>query len=178
MQPVRKELELRELQIEMLGDLETDMSDMSEQILDTFFNNDPREDPRIPRGSERSGRRTQDRRKAIQKINSQGEKLAKVILDSDQTKRFSQVHLQYEGTRALGRQPFRDQLGVTDEQYKEIRGLLPPQDDRSTLGRPEKNLDQSVMALLSKEQQVKLKELRGKPFEFPLRWSPWYRRSR
>jgi hypothetical protein len=175
MQPVRKELELRKLQIDMMGDLDDDMSD---QIRAAFSNRGPQGNPRSPRGGAGWQRLLEERFKAIQQIRDQGEKLARVILDSDQTARFGQVRLQYEGTRALARRQFRDQLGVTDEQFKKIRGLLPAQNDRSTLGRPEKNLDESVLALLSEEQQVKLRELRGQVFEFPLQPPSRFRRSR
>jgi len=170
MQPVREELELSELQIEMLGDLQTDLRI---HLRAAYFNRGSRA---APRGQGNGGRpeTTPD----IQKIRDQGEKLAGIILDTDQTKRFRQVRLQYEGTRALGRRQFRDQLGVTDKQFEEIWVLLQKQDDRSTLGRPEKNLDESVLALLSEEQQVKFKELRGKAFEFPLRRSSGFGRPR
>ena len=170
MPPVHKELDLRKLQIEMLGDLRSDMSDQFRAA----FSSGGRGRPRGPGGSEGS-QRTRDRDNAVQKIRVRGEKLASVILDADQTKRFHQVRLQYEGTRALSRRPFRDQLGVTDEQFKKIEVLLPAPDDRSTLGRPEKNLDESVLALLSEEQQVKFKELRGETFELPLQLSPRFR---
>ncbi|MAD81232.1 MAG: hypothetical protein CMJ50_10365 [Planctomycetaceae bacterium] len=169
MPPVRKELELRKLQIDMLDDLQ---ADLGQQRRAAFFSGGPLELPGGRRGPEGSGQALQDgldkMQAEVEKIRVQGEKLVTVILDSGQTNRLSQVRLQYEGTRALDRREFRDQLGVTDEQFKKIQELRRTEDDPSPLRRRQKKLDEPVLALLNQGQQVKFKELQGEAFEFPL----------
>ena len=156
MPPVRKELQ----------------ADLGQQRRAAFSSSGPLELPRGRRGPEGSEQALQDgldkMHAEVQKIRLQGEKLVTVILNSGQTKRLSQVRLQYEGTRALDRREFRDQLGVTDEQFKKIQELRQTEDDPSPLRRRQKKLDEPVLALLNQGQQVKFKELQGEAFEFPL----------
>ena len=90
MPPVRKELELRKLQIDMLDDLQ---ADLGQQRRAAFFSGGPLELPGGRRGPEGSGQALQDgldkMQAEVEKIRVQGEKLVTVILDSGQTNRLA-----------------------------------------------------------------------------------------
>ncbi len=173
MSPVRKELELSRLQIEMLDDLQ---ADLGEQRRAVFSSSDPLRIPGDPAGQ--GGREDSDQaaknrfdamREATEKIRAQGEKLVAVILDSNQSKRLQQLRLQDEGTRAFDRQELREQVGVTEAQFEQIKALRRTEDDPSlSRRRRQQKVDEAVLALLDEAQQAKFKELKGKVFEFPL----------
>lgn len=177
MPPVRKELGLSRLQIEMLDDLQ---ADLGEQRRAVFSGGDPLRIPGDPAGSEESDQAGSDRfdamREAAEKIRAQGEKLVAVILDSGQSERLQQLRLQDEGTRAFDRQEFREQLGVTEAQFEQIREIRRTNDDPSlSRRRRQQKVDEAVLALLDEAQQAKFKELKGKAFMFPLQLPPDFR---
>lgn len=164
MPAVRKEIGLRPLQIEILADLQ---ADLGEQRRAAFSTGDPLGLPDFP------GRDSRDRfdamRERIQNLRTQGEKLISVVLDANQNERLHQLRLQDEGTRALDRQEFREQLGVSDEQFEKIQTARRTEDDPSlSRRRRQKRVDDAVLGLLSQEQQAKFQEQQGEPFDFPL----------
>lgn len=173
MPPVRTELALRPLQIKTLEDLQADLGEQRRAVLSSGDPLGLSEGPGAGRDTDEPERGTQARfeamRDAAEKVRMQGEKLVTVILDDSQMKRLNQLRLQDEGARAFDRREFREQLGVTDEQYQQIQQLLRGEVDASLSRlRRQQKLNDAVLALLNQEQQIKFKELQGEAFEFPL----------
>lgn len=170
MPTIRKELALRPLQIEMLDDLR---ADLTEQRRVAFSNGSALDLPRGRREDEESNQAMQDRinafREYARKIRLQGERLISVVLSSDQLERLNQLRLQDEGTRAFDRAEFREQLKVTDEQYKKLQELRRAAFDPSrSQQRRQQKFDQAMLAVLDDEQRSKFDELQGEAFAFPL----------
>ena len=172
MPTVRKEIGLSASQIEILTDLQ---ADLTAQRRVAFSSGGPLDslDPRRRPGSDNREQESRDRfdamREAVEKIREQGEKLVAVILDKKQVTRLNQLRIQDEGTRALDRAAIREQVGVTDEQFAQIRDLRRADVD-PTLSRRRRQqlLDKDVLALLDEGQRAKFNELKGPAFEFPL----------
>ncbi len=171
MLPVRNEIGLRPLQIEMLDDLQADLAEQRRAVHAGAGRLEIPDQQRSPEAIDEATRqRLEAMRTAIQRTRQQSEQLIAVILDSQQAKRIEELRLQDEGTRALDRQELRDQLNVTDEQFREIQELRLAALNRSrSPGRRQRDLDRRVLELLTAEQQRKFIELQGEPFEFPLR---------
>jgi len=170
MPPIKKELALRPIQIEMLSDLQ---ADLTEQRRAAFSRDDSFDFPGGRRGNENSDQAERDRfnamRESAQKIRVQGETLIAVILDTNQMKRLNQLRLQDEGARAFDRQEFRDQLKVTEEQFKKLQEIRQADFDSSrSRQRRRQKLDEAMLAVLDSEQRSKFDELQGEAFAFPL----------
>ncbi len=109
------------------------------------------------------------------------------ILSTEQMTRLSQIFLQQQGAGALAQADVAAALKLSEEQQAKISKLL---DDFRQAARPARNagadatdrqavrqqmrqrnqqLDQDIMAILTTDQQAKLKELKGTAFEMPQR---------
>ena len=173
MPQVSKELGLRNTQLEMLNDLRADLGEQQRAV---FSGSRPVDIPADP-GRVDPEQAVRDRYDAIQadilKIHRQGEKLIAVILDPKQTERLNQLRLQEEGSRALIREEIREKLELTDEQFAKLQALgQVSRDPSASRRRLQQKLDQDMQAVLSEAQQVKFKELKGDPFQFPLSVPP------
>lgn len=119
-----------------------------------------------------------------QRLKASKEALAKV-LSAEQMSRLTQIYLQQQGTRALSEPDVAASLQLTPEQQTKIAGVLNEfgqgarpgggagqgQVDRAALRERMRErraqLDKDVMAILTAEQQAKLKDLQGTPLELP-----------
>ncbi len=156
MQPVRKEIELRPLQIQMLDDLQADLLQQHGVSMG---------------GRRRPGQPSFDpeARTRIEAIYKQGEQLIAVILDEAQARRLDELRLQDEGVRAFDRQELRQALELSDEQFEKIGELRRQAAGGSrSPARREEALKGDVLDLLTDEQRARLKEMQGEDFEFPL----------
>ena len=104
------------------------------------------------------------RAKSDAALQQSDEKLSK-ILDAKQLDRLNQLRLQREGVQALHRDDIAKTLKLTEAQRQKLRDQPP-----SFPFAPPDVLQQAkseALAVLTKEQQEKWTELRGKEFAFP-----------
>jgi tRNA A-37 threonylcarbamoyl transferase component Bud32 len=123
-------------------------------------------------------------------LSKEAYKAAKDILNVDQQKRLRQISLQQQGVRALNNSTregtqISEELGLSDDQQGQIRGLIEnarkrsrdysKEADRKIVEEIEKKLNAMVLAVLTSEQKTKWKEMTGKPFsggQFIGHWRP------
>jgi hypothetical protein len=118
----------------------------------------------------------EERRTKMQEITKvQNEAIAK-ILKPDQLKRAKQIALQQQGPRAVNNEEVAKALKVTDEQkekmreiqresFEKLRELGFDEDKAKEREALQKETNGKMMAVLSSEQQAKLKEMQGEPFK-------------
>ncbi|MEO1498798.1 MAG: hypothetical protein AAFV43_16765 [Planctomycetota bacterium] len=128
--------------------------------------------PRGPRGEGRGDRRGRMRERLTDRGAEAEERLSGILTD-DQLTRLKQIALQQrvrrQGPRALTNGPLADELGVSEEQgdqlrekADELRGALAQQIRAVTDASR-----QELFNELTTEQQAKLEEMLGEPFEMP-----------
>jgi hypothetical protein len=118
----------------------------------------------------------EERQTKMQEITKvQNEAIAK-ILKPDQLKRAKQIALQQQGPRAVNNEEVAKALKVTDEQkekmreiqresFEKLRELGFDEDKAKEREALQKETNGKMMAVLSSEQQAKLKEMQGEPFK-------------
>ncbi len=127
--------------------------------------------------------RTKEWRSYSQKYVEKMDALLKETLNAEQYKRFQQLELQHEGPVALTFPEMVKELKITDEQLKQLRGLV--QDMKKGIGSLTKKAKSGVKleeirpqamklrqdyqgkfeALLSDAQKKQWQEMNGKPFD-------------
>src|SRR5262249_41714374 len=102
------------------------------------------------------------------------------ILDARQLARLNEIRLQREGILALGRPDVAKSLGLTAEQAEKLRGLQPRGFGGPGFGGPpgfgppggfgppeeRQRLESEALSVLTKDQQQKWTEMKGKEFAF------------
>jgi hypothetical protein len=118
----------------------------------------------------------EERRTKMQEaVKAQSEAIAK-ILQPQQLKRVKQIALQQAGARAVNDEEVAKTLKVTDEQkekireiqresFEKLRELGFDEDKAKEREALQKETNGKMMAVLSSEQQAKLKEMQGEPFK-------------
>jgi hypothetical protein len=110
------------------------------------------------------------------------------VLSEGQYKRLKELRLQRQGAMAVLRKDVADQVGLSDEERQQIRGMveemhesMPREDQMHPVGPDEmrqkmqdfhKQLNDKVLARLTAKERAKLEELCGKPFAFDEKWRP------
>ena len=173
---VQKELELEEGQIEKIQEF---AGEQREKMREEFQN------LRSPGG---------DREEMMSAMTKMREEMAKEetktmkeVLNEKQLKRYSQLNVQLMGIRALNNSEIAKQVGLTEEEIKNVSDAFASNREKQTEifqelrdsgardGMREKmqemrtELEESVMKMLSDDQKEKLEEIKGEKFEFPER---------
>jgi hypothetical protein len=127
---------------------------------------------------------------SMQKVNAPGARdkfwaFLKETLTTEQFKRFQQLELQHDLTAPVSRPEIVKELKITDEQQKQLRGLIQelqkkneslkkesggkPQEIRRKGVRPMiiEEYDEKIEAILNDAQKKQWKEMRGKVFNIP-----------
>jgi hypothetical protein len=132
---------------------------------------------------------TEDRQKAMDKVQDVQNKAVADILDPTQQKRFHQLELQLQGPNAISRKDVGDELKLTDDQKKKVLDVLRQTDtdrraaisgvDLQSMSDEErakmmakmqdiqKTQGDKFQALLTADQQKQWKDMQGTPFTFP-----------
>jgi Spy/CpxP family protein refolding chaperone len=109
-------------------------------------------------------------RKAIEQVNAEIQKEVSHILLPHQTKRLDQLALQFRmrgGLNALGADAIQE-LGITDEQREKLRTKSEELDReiRRKVSEMRRQAQDELLSLLTPEQQAKVRDMLGEPFEF------------
>lgn len=130
---------------------------------------------------------TQEERMALMaKMQEMQAKAVADILDTKQMKRFRELEIQQMGPNAVNRPEIAKELGVTEEQKNKMREIQRAQGEamreifqgaqggggftpemREKMQALQKSTQEKQMAVLTPEQQKKLKAMGGEPFKFP-----------
>jgi Spy/CpxP family protein refolding chaperone len=127
-------------------------------------------------------------REAMQAAMQESQKEATKVLEGlkpDQKKRFHQIEAQVLGTRALALPPIQKELGLSDKQKEELKGITEDarrdqleimkeagkdKEGRQAAFQKVQKLQQEASAkalkVLTAEQQTKFKEMQGEKFNF------------
>lgn len=176
---IQAEVEVKDFQTEEIKKLSEQMDkDFPRPNFQNFFQLSPEEQTKA-----RAEMQTQSEKKAA----AVREKLGKVLLPP-QMKRLGEIFVQAQGVGALRDAFVVKELGLSEDQVKQITAILQKsQDDSMKLfreagggggGAPSPELMEKVgkiradaekesMAQLKEEQKKKLEEMKGKPFELP-----------
>jgi hypothetical protein len=112
----------------------------------------------------------------LRRMEEHSERLFGTVLNTDQAKRLSQLRVQWDGLRALGRPDFAEQLELSQEQLQQIYQICEiRQADREALDNPLRRIRRSrleelrdpILAVLTEQQRNRWKELEGAKFAFP-----------
>lgn len=165
---VREELELVEDQVEELEEMS---QEMRQEMMSMFRNG----------GGMRGGNMDEEeRRQAMDDMRAKVEERMKEMdgqikdmLLPHQYDRLKQIHFQRESTRdgvkgLSENDTVVEALGITDEQKKELKETAEKTAKKleEKIKELKKQAEDEVLAVLTKEQREKLKELRGDSFEF------------
>lgn len=109
-------------------------------------------------------------RKAIEQVNADIQKEVSRILLPHQTKRLEQLALQFRmrgGVTAFGAEAVQ-QLGITEQQREQLRTKSEEldRDIRRKVAEMRRQAQDELLSLLTPEQQAKVREMLGEPFEF------------
>jgi len=137
---------------------------------------------------------TEERQKAMDKVQDVQTKAVGDILDPTQQKRFRELELQQQGPNALARKDVGDELKLTDDQKKKVTEALRQTDtdrraamegvdfqsmsdeDRTKFMTKMQDLQKAqgdrLLALLTDAQKTQWKEMQGAPFTFPAEGPP------
>jgi RNA polymerase sigma factor (sigma-70 family) len=131
------------------------------------------------------GLKQPDRTNKELELSQEAYKVIRDILDSDQQKRLRQISLQQRGVRVLnsqviGSRPIIKELGLSEDQQNKITELIRAankkgqevrQGDRphseeadEKMSAIQKELNDKVLSVLTREQKTKWNEMMGKPF--------------
>jgi type 1 glutamine amidotransferase len=157
---VRKELKLSAEQIKKVEELS---DKMRAKMQDAFALEEP------------------ERGKKLQELNQENDKALAAVLAPEQAKRLKQIAYQQQGTAALATAEVAKEIGLSDEQRKQIadindetgrktRELLQPgaKPDEATRAKIEelrKAGSDKVLAVLTDAQRAAWKDLQGEPFK-------------
>jgi Spy/CpxP family protein refolding chaperone len=123
-------------------------------------------------------------RKKFEEMTKDTDKAIADTLKEDQLKRFNQIALQQQGTRALGDPEVADALKLSPEQKDKVKAVQEearrefgalfqgggdPAEGRKKMEELRKATDEKLMNVLTDEQKAKWKELQGEPFKGEIR---------
>jgi hypothetical protein len=178
MAEVQKELGVSREQQELLEAL---LSDLRNQRRNLFSGMGSPPEP----GNEQA--RMEEVRKNFRKFGEQADDLVAMILEPKQAERIRELRLQREGVRALDRPDLAKTLELTEPQMKRIREIrtaeagpaAPPGQPRPNpqTRETQKRIETEVLSVFTEKQKEAWEKLKGKPFSFPERTSPFDRRG-
>lgn len=125
------------------------------------------------------------REEAVKKAAEMKEKLEEVLFP-EQTSRLEQIALQVRGVQALNDDDVATELGITDDQKKELEEVRDSMREemgakaremfanrgegdnpREAIAEFRKAMETKILAVLTDEQQTKFEEMKGEKFEMP-----------
>jgi hypothetical protein len=173
---VRAELELLDDQVEQLAELQ---ETMQTRVRDRMREMGSRLRERGPEGAPdpRGGGLQGEFREFFEQINrEQREQLAKILVPH-QLKRLGQLEMQMRlrgGAMALLRGEVAEQLNITDQQREQLRAKAEEveRETRRKIAEIRRQAQEELISQLTPEQQAKIRELVGDPFEFQTEGPP------
>jgi hypothetical protein len=168
-------------QLAALPDVQTELSLTDEQkTIVTDVNDQLRQDRRDLLGTGFDGWSAIQGR--MEQLNNEASKKVNDALDPEQRKRLQQISIQQNGPRSLQEADVVAELGLSDEQKTKLAEAVSENTKafesgfsggdrdswRQRAGELAEQADQRLLGVLTDQQQAKLEELKGEPFDIDM----------